>query len=160
MVGLETLVGGLIGGIFRCIPEVLKFFDAKNERSHELNMQDKVIEFQRLKGDQRVDEIREAGQQDWNTGAIDTLKSAIEGQFRPSGVKWIDGLSSLIRPIITIQWVILLYPAVIVASFILAIQAGVQPLVALVEVFGEAEKALVAGILNFWFLGRCFDKVR
>ena len=42
----------------------------------------------------------------------------------------------------------------------MAIQSGVSPLVALVNCFGVEEKALVAGILNFWFLGRVFDKVR
>lgn len=32
------LLGSIFGGIFRMAPEVLKFFDKKNERMHELNM--------------------------------------------------------------------------------------------------------------------------
>jgi hypothetical protein len=156
----ETLAGSLLGGIFRCIPEIMKFFDAKNERKHELNMQDKAIEFQKLKGNQRIDEIVETGQQTWNAGAIDTLKSAIESQFRPSGVKWVDALSTLMRPLITLQWVVILYPAVIIAGFFIAINQGTGALDALVKVFGSEEKALVGAILNFWFLGRVFDKVK
>jgi hypothetical protein len=157
---IDTLFGGLLGGIFRLVPEVLKFFDAKNERKHELDMQDKALEFQKLKGDQTVTEITTAGQQTWNESAIDTLKTAIETQFRPSGIKWVDALSTLIRPIITIQWVILLYPAVLLASFMLAVQAGTPPLEALIKVFGADEKALVGAIVNFWLLGRVFDRVR
>ena len=156
----ETILGGLFGGIFRIIPEVLKFFDAKNERNHELSMQDKAIEFQRIKGNQVIDEITTQGQQDWNKGALDALKTAIQGQDTSSGVKWVDGLSKLVRPLITIQWVICLYPAVLVASFILAVQSGVPALEALIKVFGADEKALVAGILNFWFLSRVFDRAK
>lgn len=157
---ISTLLGGLLGGTFRLIPEILKFWDAKNERSHELNMQDKALEFQRLKGDQRLEEINAQGQQDWNARTIDALKTAIRGQDKPSGVKWIDGLSRLMRPLITLQWVVLLYPSVIVASFIVLVQSGTPVWQALPIVFGDPEKALVAGILNFWFLGRVFDRVK
>lgn len=157
---ISTLLGGLLGGVFRVLPEILKYFDSKNERAHELAMQDKALEFQKLKGDQRIDEIGAQGQQDWNTGAIDAFKAAIQGQDAPSGVKWIDGFSKLMRPIITLQWVVLLYPAVIVASFVVLVQNGTPVLQALPAVFGESEKALVSGILNFWFLGRVFDRVK
>jgi hypothetical protein len=156
----ETLLGGLLGGIFRVVPEVMKFFDAKNERKHELDMQDKAFEFQKLSGTQKLEEIGAQGQQDWNKGTLDALAEAIKGQEVPSGIKWIDGFSKLMRPLITFQWIIILYPAVIIAAFFLAIQAGTNPLKALLDCFGPSEKALVSGILNFWFLGRVFDKVK
>ena len=35
------IFGSLLGGIFRLAPEVLKYFDKKNERQHELAMFDK-----------------------------------------------------------------------------------------------------------------------
>ena len=38
------IFGSLLGGIFRLAPEVLKFFDKKNERQHELAMFDKQCE--------------------------------------------------------------------------------------------------------------------
>ena len=55
---------------------------------------------------------------------------------------------------------VFLYPAVIVCGFIVLVQSGVSVLQALPAVFGPEEKSLVAGILNFWFLGRVFDRVR
>jgi hypothetical protein len=155
-----TILSFIFGGIFRLAPEVLKFFDAKNDRKHELDMQDKAVEFQKLKGDQKIEEIGAQGQADWDKGALEALTESIQTQFRPSGVKWVDALSTLIRPLITIQWVILLYPMVIIATFVLAVQSGVAPLVAVVQCFGEPEKALVAAILNFWFIGRVFDRVK
>ena len=35
---METLLGGVFGGLLRLAPEALKFFDQKNERKHELAM--------------------------------------------------------------------------------------------------------------------------
>jgi hypothetical protein len=157
----ETVLGGLFGGIFRVIPEIMKYLDAKNERAHELKMSEKQIEFEQVKGAQRSAEITAEEQATWNTGALDTLKTSIETQFRPSGVKWVDALSTLIRPAITIQWVILLYPAVIIAGFFIAISHDqMSALQALKQVFGPEEKALVAAILNFWFLGRTFERIK
>lgn len=157
---IETLLGGLMGGVFRVVPEALKWMDRKNERAHELAMQDRQIAFEQLRGQQKMAEIGAGADADWNTGAIEALKESIAGQGKASGVRWIDGLSTLMRPLITLQWVVVLYPAVLVASFTLAVNAGVAPLVALVQVFGPSEKAICSGILNFWFLGRVFDRVR
>lgn len=156
---IETLLGGFLGGLFRCIPEVLKFFDAKNERKHELDMQDKALEFQRLKGDQRVEEITAEGQQDWNTGALDTLKAAIEAQGRPTGIPWIDAISSTVRPVIT-YWFMALYCSAKTAVFIAAVQGGASWPDAVKLSWTENDMAIWAGIINFWFLGRVFDKVK
>jgi hypothetical protein len=149
-----TVISGIFGGLLRLAPEVLKMWDAKNERKHELDMQDKALEFQKLKGDQRVEEISVQGAADYNVDALGVLKTAIEGQDKPSGVAWVDAFSKLIRPLITMQWVVILYPGVIIWSFILLLQANMPVADALGKVFGEPEKALVAFIVDFWFVGR------
>ena len=41
---IETLLGGLMGGAFRLAPEVIKWSERKDERSHELALQDKALE--------------------------------------------------------------------------------------------------------------------
>jgi len=69
---IETLLGGLLGGAFRLAPEVLKWFDRQGERGHELAMQDKALEFEKLRGAQRMSEIAAAAEGAWNTGAIET----------------------------------------------------------------------------------------
>ena len=70
---IETLLGGLLGGAFRLAPEILKWLDRKGERSHELSMQDKALEFEKLRGAQRMGEIGASADAAWNTGAIDAL---------------------------------------------------------------------------------------
>ena len=74
---IETLLGGLLGGAFRLAPEVLKWLDRKGERGHELAMQDKALEFEKLRGAQRMAEISAAADGAWNTGAIEALKEAV-----------------------------------------------------------------------------------
>ena len=60
----------------------------------------------------------------------------------------------MIRPLLAAQWLIFLWPAVIVAGFILAVMSGTDPLVALKAAFGIDEKAMAASIASFWLVDR------
>lgn len=155
-----TLISGIFGGLVRLLPEFFKYLDARNERKHELDMQEAAYKFQQLTGSQKIEEIKTQGDVNYDVSALGVLSDAIKTQGRKSGVKWVDGLNTLIRPLITIQWVILFYPAVITATFVLAIQSGTPPLEALINCFGEEEKAICAFIIDFWFVGRVLDRTR
>ena len=96
---IETLLGGALGGAFRLAPEVLKWLDRKGERGHELAMQDKALEFEKLRGAQRMAEIGAGADAAWNTGALEALKESIAGQSRRSGAIWADALSASVRPV-------------------------------------------------------------
>jgi len=155
---IETLLGGLLGGAFRLAPEILKWLDRKGERSHELAMQDKALEFEKLRGAQRMAEIGAAADAAWNTGAIDALREAVASQGQRSGVRWADALSISVRPVIT-YWFMALYCAAKTAAFAAAVTAGSGWGTAILHAWTEADQALWAGVLNFWFLGRTLDKM-
>ena len=72
---------------------------------------------------------------------------------------WADALSSSVRPVIT-YWFMALYCAAKTAAFVAAVTAGAGYGVAILHAWTEADQALWAGVLNFWFLGRVFDRVR
>jgi hypothetical protein len=156
---IETLLGGLLGGAFRLAPEFLKWLDRKGERGHELAMQDKALEFEKIRGAQRMAEIGASADVAWNTGAIDALKDAIRTQGEKTGVWWADALSSSVRPIIT-YWLMALYCAAKTVAFVAALNAGAGWGAAVLAAWSEADQALWAGVLNFWFLGRVFDRGR
>jgi len=156
---IETLLGGLMGGTFRLAPEVLKWFDRKGERQHELSMQDKALEFERLRGASRMAEFGAQAESVWNAGAIETLREAVRGQNVRTGVCWVDALSSSVRPMIT-YWFMALYCAAKSAVFIAALNGGSSGSSAVYMSWTDADQALWAGILNFWYLGRVFEKVR
>ena len=54
--------------------EDLQRDQGQGERGHELAMQDKALEFEKLRGAQRMSEIGAAADGAWNTGAIETLR--------------------------------------------------------------------------------------
>ena len=156
---IETLLGGLLGGAFRLAPEILKWVDRKGERGHELAMQDKALEFEKIRGAQRMAEIGASADAAWNTGAIEALRDAVRTQGEKTGVWWADALSSSVRPIIT-YWLMALYCAAKTVAFIAALNAGAGLGAAVLAAWSEADQALWAGVLNFWFLGRVFDRGR
>jgi hypothetical protein len=156
---IETLLGGLLGGAFRLAPEILKWLDRKGERGHELAMQDKALEFEKLRGAQRMAEIGASADTAWNTGAIEALKEAVAGQGLRSGISRVDALSASVRPVIT-YWFMALYCTAKAAVFAAAVSAGATWGVAILNAWTEGDQALWAGVLNFWFLGRVFDRVR
>lgn len=154
---LETLLGGLMGGIFRIVPEVLKWLDRAAERKHELLMQDKALDFEKLRGANRMTEMATAAQAAWDTGTLAALKSAISAQGGKSGIKWADALTLTVRPVIT-YWFMMLYCAAKAAGFVAALQGGTDLLVAIPMMWNQDDMAIWAGLLNFWFLGRVFEK--
>jgi hypothetical protein len=156
---IETLLGGLLGGVFRLAPEILKWMDRNGERGHELAMQDKALEFEKIRGAQRMAEIGASADAAWNTGAIDALREAVRSQGQKTGVWWADALSASVRPVIT-YWFMALYCAAKTAAFVAALTAGAGWGVAILHTWTEADQALWAGVLNFWFLGRVFDRAR
>lgn len=152
-----TVISGIFGGLLRLAPELFKWLNAKQEMKHELDMQKVAYDFQVLKGKQETDLVIEKGAAAWNAGAMDAFKTGIEAAARPSGVKWIDGFSALMRPLITLQWVVLLYPAVVVTTFVVLLQQNTPVITAMNTAFGPEEKALVAFIVDFYFIGRVLD---
>ena len=95
----------------------------------------------------------------WNTGAIAALSAAVGAQGKLSGVRWVDALAASVRPVIT-YWFMALYCAAKTAAFVGAVDADVDWIVAIQALWTEADQALWAGVLNFWFLGRVFERVR
>lgn len=152
------LLGAVLGGVFRLAPEVIKGKEKKAEMAHELAMSQQALEFEKVRGAQKMEEL--AAQQSLVTaeGDAKAFLAAIQGQSQQTGIKWVDAINSLVRPVMAFQWVLLLWPAVVVAGFVLAIQHGTDPLVALQGAFGEEERALALGIANFFLVNRIYAK--
>lgn len=155
---IETLLGGLLGGAFRLTPELLKWIDRKGERQHELAIQDRTIQLEtlRLKNEQNTGAAKR--QAAIKTAELNTLQGAINSQGTITQVGWADALSKSVRPIIT-YWFMALYCASKTATFMLTLDAGDNNFTSAVQqVWTESDQALWAGVLNFWFLGRVFEK--
>lgn len=157
---IETLLGTLFGGAFRLAPEVLKWMDRKNERAHEALMADKSAALEQAKAAsaQRLAETNAAAT--ISAEEIHALIEATKAQAQMTGIKLVDGLNSLVRPVLAVQWLILLWPAVVVAGIVLAVQAGTDPITAIKAAWGVEEKAMASSIASFWLVDRSLRYIR
>ncbi len=155
---IETLLGTALGGVFRMAPEVLKWLDRKDERKHELNMLDKQIEADRLKLDASQKLAETQADERITLADLQAMIEATKAQAVQTGVKWVDALSSLMRPTITFWWVIVLYTGALVAQFLVLVQQGDSGVQAILRLWGPDERAIVASIVAFWFVDRSLRK--
>lgn len=153
----SAILGGLLGGVARLAPEVLKFFDRKNERKHELSLGDQQYKLIELQGKTKLQSDTLVADTATTVSGIEAIKAAYENM--KSGVKWVDGLNALVRPWITFvifhAWV-----AVKVAAFLQLSNGGIGWDAAVIALWTESDVAMLAGVTNFYFLGRVFDKKR
>lgn len=151
---IGALAGTILGGAFRLAPEVMKWFERKDERKHELAMFDKQLELDKLRSQAELDQINAQASASMSLAEVQAMTEAIKAQSVVTGNRFVDGLNSLVRPLITYWWVIVLYTGFLVAKFSLAVQSGEGYIAAAMSVWGQDEKAIVASIVSFWFVDR------
>lgn len=154
---IETLLGGLLGGAFRLAPEVLKWFDRKAERSHELSMLSKNMEIDKMRGEQALAQLDVQREISMVTAGLAALQEAVRGQFQLTGNKKLDALNISVRPVIT-YWFMGLYCSAKTAVFVALILADTGIVDSIKLSWTETDMALFSGIMNFYFIGRVFDK--
>jgi hypothetical protein len=156
---LELLSGGifgsLLGGIFRLAPEVLKFFDKKNERQHELLMFQRQCDLEQIRGQQKLAEIGAARDAAIDVGVMDAFNAAInqQAEMAKAAGGWAASLSASVRPVVT-YWVILLWSFVHLWFAWNAWLQGAAPREVFETMMTADFMALVSGTINYWFLDR------
>jgi len=154
---IESLVSLIGGGILRIIPETLSFFDKKNERSHELSMVDKQIALKQAEATNALNLEQEKHLASIDSGMIDALIKATEVQGRATGIKIVDALNALVRPVITYAY-FSLYAAVRVCMMVVAMSRAPEPITALISSWTSEDSSMLFGILGFWFVNRSIEK--
>ena len=156
---LELLSGGifgsLLGGIFRLAPEVLKFFDKKNERQHEMAMFSRQCELEQIRGQQKLAEIGAERDKALDVGVMDAFNAAInqQAEMAKAAGGWAAKLSASVRPVVT-YWVIALWSFVHIWFAWNAWMAGAAPREVFETMMTADFMALVSGTINYWFLDR------
>jgi len=153
------ILGSVFGGLFRLAPEVLKFFDRKNERQHELLMFTRQCELETLRGQQKLAEIGAQREAAIDVGVMDAFQSAIEQQatmVKAAG-GWAASLSASVRPVVT-YWVLFVWSFIHVWFAWNAWITGASPVEVFKIMVSPDFSALLAGTINFWFLDRTLAK--
>jgi hypothetical protein len=154
---LETLAGGVLGGVFRLFPEVLKVFDAKNSRKHELALLEAEMKFASLRAEHGMRQAEAA----MTVAELDAVSEAIQEQGQTSrAAGWfVAAISALVRPLVT-YWFVGLYSAVKIVSMWLAVQAGEAWESVIIRHWTSEDMSLLVMILTFWFVGRVFERTK
>lgn len=149
----------IFGGVFRLAPELMKWLDKKDERKHELAMMDKQMDADRLRAEAALKQIELEGELSLGKAEIDAIIAATRAQGQKSGVKWIDGFNSLLRPLIAFWWVIVLYSGSLCVQFYALVWKFNETVpTAVLTVFGDQEKAIALSIIGFVFVDRAIRR--
>lgn len=153
------VLGGLIGGLFRLAPEIIKFFDKKSERQHEREMFREQCELEKQRGAQKLQEIGATHGMAVDVGVLDAFKSAVEQQTEmvKAAGGWVAKLSASVRPVVT-YWVLFIWSCAHVWFAWSAWVAGAPPKEVFITVMSPDFAALVAGTINYWFMDRTLAK--
>ena len=153
---LEGIVGGLLGGAMRLAPEVIKFFTGKDDNKHELEMLKVQLEFEKTKGDLKIEERYV----DYGISELNAISEAYKEQSAAvtNSSKWVANASAMVRPSIT--YIIFgLYVAFKISIVIAGLSTG-QTWITVFSAWTEADMAMLNMILGFWFLGRSIEKYK
>lgn len=153
---LMTLLSLFGGGLMRALPELIGLWNKKTDNAHELAMLDKQAELEKTRATARMDEIVTQGDIDQTLAMLEAQKTALQGQMQKVGIKWVDALNFLVRPLTT-YYFLGMYGLVKLSMLVVALRAA-DPWAAIILCWSADDAAILSGILAFWFVGRVFDK--
>lgn len=149
------LLGSIVGGIFRLAPEVLKFWDRKDDRKHELSMFQLQTDLEKTRGENKLEEKYI----DFSIGQTQAIETAFKAQAEESSKSypWVSALSALVRPLITyvLFFMYMIFKIVIIGY---ALSNGANWLEIAKTHWTADDFAMLNMILTFWFLGRSIEK--
>jgi hypothetical protein len=155
---LLSILSALGGGLLRLLPEILNLLHKKEDNTHELKMLDKQFQLEQLRSDNKVREIEVQGNFDQVIALLEAQKTALQGQMQKTGVRIVDALNFLVRPVVT--YVLLsLYVLHKLGGAVMLYATGSSLSSVFVQIYSPDDFALLSGVLAFWFVGRVFDKV-
>lgn len=153
---LMTLLSMFGGGFMRLLPELIGLWNKKTDNAHELAMLDKQYQLEQTRAANKQAEIAQQGDIDQMLAMMAAQKEALVGQMQKTGIKFVDALNWLVRPLTTYYFLGMfgIYKAALLAT---AMQTK-DIWASILQVYTPDDAAMLSGILAFWFVGRVFDK--
>lgn len=152
---LETLFGGIFGGLLRLAPELFKLFDRRDERKHELDLLNAEMEFAKVRGEIAMRQVDAALQ----VAELDAIGEAFKEQASTAkaSYRWVSAVSALVRPTITYAFVGC-YFLVKLAAYLIALEQGGNWREVLMTLWSADDMTILFMIISFWFVGRVFER--
>jgi hypothetical protein len=146
-----TLLGSLLGFISATFPSLLKLWQDKSDKQHEITLLKMQMEQQAQGHTERLDEIN---------AQADITESAALYKTYTTGIDWVDALNGTVRPVIAYAFFVL-YALVKLLSYAAVAHSSAVPFVVLHDtLWTEDDAAIFAGIISFYFGQRAMSKLR
>lgn len=162
----ETLLGTVVGGVLRLLPEGLKFWQAKKDSDHEYRMAQLNLETMKLQAQSQLDLKRVEGETAITTADIQALMEANKAQASMvvnTGIRWVDALivsmNSLMRPTL-VYYYAAMYAAVKLAVYVTYLADGTDWAASMQLLWSTEDSAVWASILGYVFLDRTLRRGR
>ncbi len=149
-----TLLGSLLGFLTSAVPQLFGLIQDWQDRKHELAiLDDRQMQMQTLGHTQRLEEINVSAD-------IAESQALYRHDAQASGVKWVDGLRSSVRPMITYAFFLLFAAVKGSGLYLLIAVEGLVLAEALPWIWDDETAALFAAVVSFWFGARSLAKAR
>lgn len=151
-----SLITTLLGAFFSWVPDLMKFFQDKRDKAHE-------IEMLRLQAD--IDAERRKTENSFRLQELEARADIAEmhelaGRVPETNVAWVTALNALVRPVISLSF-FSLYAACKASYVYGALHGELLPWQSLASVLWTLEdQALFGSIMGFYFGGRLSQKIR
>jgi hypothetical protein len=152
------ILGAVIGGVFRLLPEVAKAFTAKRDADHEYRMTELQLRIDQARAGQALDLVHAQGAVAGDAAELQAWAEAVKGQGAPTGVRWVDALSATVRPVLTYWWCLVLYSAHKAVLIGVGLQDGLSLQQFAPLVLTPFDCSVVASIIGFWFTDRALRR--
>jgi hypothetical protein len=152
---LITVASGGLGGLLRLAPEIIKGFDRKNERQHELAMMEVEVRIAEKRMEHEMRRVDAA----MTIAEMDAISAAVkeQGQTARAAGKFVAAISALVRPLVA-YWFVALYSTVKIVAIVMAVDAGGDWKEVLVKSWTADDMAILIMILSFFYVGRVYDR--
>ena len=153
-----ALLGSLVGFISSLAPDIFGLLRDKKDKAHELQILDRQMELTKLGHATRMEEIHIAS----NGKEYEHIYKFAER----SGIAWVDGFASSVRPFITYSF-FALYAWVKFSAFTVIrdqlrannLDVPVDDvLFSIARLWNEQDEIIFAAIISFWFGTRMFRR--
>jgi hypothetical protein len=144
-----TLIGALLGFLGSLMPEVVKIFQDKRDKAHEIKLLELQMQQAATQSAQRLEEI--------DAGYEAATSNALYATWK-TDIGWVDALNGTVRPVIAYGF-FLLYAALKMMQFSMLDMSNPLPWM-VKELWGEEDQAIFAGIISFYFGSRALKRAR
>ena len=140
-----TILSTILGFFSSGFPSILRFFQDRTDKKHELDMMQMQIEFQKLNIGKQLEAIDVQAQSAQMQSMYQTIKTDIS---------WVDAYNGIVRPTIAlslfIAYMVTKIPLIYMQMELISVGTVVHNL------WCEHDSALFGSIIGFYFGGRTF----